>query len=278
MRVLPSDLVMPKSDLNAFTLAAAVAAVSVARLVADSGWTTIIAGVLLTLVLLAFSTGGDRSFFQSAAYGGVVGYCLTVAILGGIQFSHSQIDPEWQFGLVVVLGAIFMLLDRMVAGSSASGALLTGQPLPVPVPAAPPRPYTPPPPPPLTAPVAPQPVVRQPLEFTPPPPSFEQPVPAPPPVIPTPPPPPPPNAVALPPNVGKPATIYVNATETGITFLRPVQAEHLGRDFYRIVENPNPGEQWDFTTGQIVRCQKRNLTSGKALVAFEEAPRADKRP
>jgi hypothetical protein len=68
--------------------------------------------------------------------------------------------------------------------------------------------------------------------------------------------------------------IYVTLLGEGINLLRSVRAEHLGRDFYRIVEEVPEGENWQFATGQVVRCQKRNLSSGKAMVAFEEAPRA----
>jgi hypothetical protein len=56
----------------------------------------------------------------------------------------------------------------------------------------------------------------------------------------------------------------------GITLLRPVQAEHLTRDIYRIVEPMPDGERWKYETGQAVRCKKQKLSSGKALVAYEE--------
>jgi hypothetical protein len=85
---------------------------------------------------------------------------------------------------------------------------------------------------------------------------------------------PPPNAIALPVGAGKPATIYLNLMGEGLACLRPVQAEHMGKDYYRIVETVPEGEAWEFQPGQIVRCQKKNLSSGKALVAIEEAPRA----
>jgi hypothetical protein len=84
----------------------------------------------------------------------------------------------------------------------------------------------------------------------------------------------PPNAIALPLGAGKPASIYLNLVGEGLACLRPVQAEHMGKDFYRIVEQVPEGEAWEFQPGQIVRCQKKNLSSGKALVAIEEAPRA----
>ena len=60
----------------------------------------------------------------------------------------------------------------------------------------------------------------------------------------------------------------------GLNVLRAVRAEHIGRDFYRIAEAMPDGETWQFGPGQIVRCRKKNLSSGKAMVAVEEAPRA----
>lgn len=103
-----------------------------------------------------------------------------------------------------------------------------------------------------------------------------------------PPPPPPPQPVAppatLPPPApapapihipaGKETMIYVNLVGEGLNVLRSVRAEHLGRDFYKIVEETPEGETWQYSQGQVVRCKKQKLSSGKALVAFEEAPRS----
>lgn len=86
--------------------------------------------------------------------------------------------------------------------------------------------------------------------------------------------PPPPQAVPIPTGSGKPTLIYLNLVGEGLAVLRSVQAEHLRKDFYLITEPMPPGENWEFKPGQVVRCQKRNLSSGKALVAVEEAPRA----
>ncbi len=74
--------------------------------------------------------------------------------------------------------------------------------------------------------------------------------------------------------MGKPAVIYLNLVGEGLPVLRSVQAEHVGKDYYLIVEPVPPGERWQFQPGQIVRCQKKNLSNGKAMVAVEEAPRA----
>jgi len=73
---------------------------------------------------------------------------------------------------------------------------------------------------------------------------------------------------------GKEVMIYVNLVGEGLNVLRSVRAEHLGRDFYRIIEDTPEGETWEYVAGQVVRCKKKNLSSGKALVAFEEAPRS----
>jgi hypothetical protein len=59
-----------------------------------------------------------------------------------------------------------------------------------------------------------------------------------------------------------------------LNLLRSVRAEHLGRDYYRIVDTMPPDENWEYPPGAVVRCRKKNLSSGKALVAYEEAPRA----
>jgi hypothetical protein len=73
---------------------------------------------------------------------------------------------------------------------------------------------------------------------------------------------------------GKVIEIFVNLVGEGLNVLRRVRAEHLGRDFYRILDEMPQGENWQFQPGQVVRCRKTKLSSGKALVAFEEAPRA----
>ena len=56
--------------------------------------------------------------------------------------------------------------------------------------------------------------------------------------------------------------------------LRSVRAEHLGRDYYKIIEDMPDNERWEYGPGQVVRAKKKNLSSGKALVAYEEAQRA----
>ncbi len=75
------------------------------------------------------------------------------------------------------------------------------------------------------------------------------------------------------PRSGKETMIYVSLLGEGLNVLRSVRAEPLGRDYYRIIDDMPEGETWQFQPGQVVRCKKKNLSSGKAMVAMEEAHR-----
>ena len=65
-------------------------------------------------------------------------------------------------------------------------------------------------------------------------------------------------------------TIYVDMTSGGYSCLRGVQAEHITRDIYRILEPMPAGEEWKYPPGQVVRCKKEKLSTGKAMVAVQE--------
>jgi hypothetical protein len=71
----------------------------------------------------------------------------------------------------------------------------------------------------------------------------------------------------------KEAMVYVGLVGEGLNVMRSVRAEHLGRNYYKIVEPMPEGERWQYGPGQVVRCEKKKLSTGKALVAVEEAPR-----
>lgn len=73
---------------------------------------------------------------------------------------------------------------------------------------------------------------------------------------------------------GKETMIYINLLGEGLNVMRSVRSEHVGRDYYRIIDVMPEGENWQFQPGQVVRCKKQTLSTGKALVAVEEAPRA----
>ena len=66
------------------------------------------------------------------------------------------------------------------------------------------------------------------------------------------------------------ATIYVYLLNESVDVWRPVDAEYLGNDRYRIVSvNPHiEDEEWQFGTGEVVLCSPRNLAGGSALVAY----------
>jgi hypothetical protein len=70
-----------------------------------------------------------------------------------------------------------------------------------------------------------------------------------------------------------PTTIYMYLLDEGTDVWRPVQAEHLADNCYRIlsVNNSPEDEQWQFQTGDIVRCELKQLDGGARLVALSRA-------
>ena len=66
-------------------------------------------------------------------------------------------------------------------------------------------------------------------------------------------------------------TVYVSLLDEGVDVWRPVSAEHIRDDVYRIVgESPDPeDEQWQFLPGQHVRCRLQQLSEAECLVAYE---------
>jgi hypothetical protein len=246
---------METSRIDSVALLTAVVALALAFTAAhgEFGYLSSIAGLTLLLVLFAYDRGGYRSGWQSLAFAAVAGFCLALA--GAFAFvlflnPPRQVLDQWLALTWAAATFVFCVIDRVRMSSRAPASLgLTAGSLMPPLAAAPV--FVPP------APIAPQPVSR-PIVSVP-----EPPVPAPP---------PPPAAVPVPP--GKEIEIFVNLVGEGLNVLRRVRAEHLGRDFYRILDEMPEGENWQFQPGQIVRCKKTKLSSGKALVAFEEAPRA----
>ena len=67
-------------------------------------------------------------------------------------------------------------------------------------------------------------------------------------------------------------TVYVPLLDEGVDVWRPVQAEPLGDGLFRLIAPPGYDpeiEAWAFLPGAIVRCFRRNLSEGPALVAVE---------
>ena len=67
--------------------------------------------------------------------------------------------------------------------------------------------------------------------------------------------------------------IYVYLLDEGTDTWRPVKAEKLSDNTFQIVsQNSDPeDEKWQFSTGDIVKCEERILSnSQKCLVAIEK--------
>jgi hypothetical protein len=68
-------------------------------------------------------------------------------------------------------------------------------------------------------------------------------------------------------------TIHVYLPEEAVDCWYPVQAEHLGGDRYRILEEPENDPVLEFHKGEIVRCRFHKLGEGLVfedkLVAYE---------
>jgi hypothetical protein len=74
-------------------------------------------------------------------------------------------------------------------------------------------------------------------------------------------------------------TIYVELLDEGVDVWRPVEAEPLGDDRYRLLAKPDYDpelEAWAFLPGSVVGCRPRRLTQESdheaevVLVAVEE--------
>jgi hypothetical protein len=64
------------------------------------------------------------------------------------------------------------------------------------------------------------------------------------------------------------ATIYVALRDEGVDVWRSVEATDEGEFIYRINDASTPDtEAWEFPPGSRVRCERRELSDGPALVA-----------
>ena len=65
--------------------------------------------------------------------------------------------------------------------------------------------------------------------------------------------------------------IYVALLDKGNDAWRRVEAIYEGEDSYTIVSvNNDPNEQWEYTTGQRVRCRSIVLPTGEHVLAATE--------
>jgi len=67
--------------------------------------------------------------------------------------------------------------------------------------------------------------------------------------------------------------IFVRLLEEGVDVWRPVEAEQLSLGVFRIPAGAVVpcGEHWEFAPGVTVRCELKQLSGGKHLVAVGEA-------
>jgi hypothetical protein len=67
-------------------------------------------------------------------------------------------------------------------------------------------------------------------------------------------------------------TIHVYLLDEGVDVWRPVSAELVRKDIYRITGTPpDDSEKWEFMPGDVVRCRQKNFNSGETgLVAYEK--------
>jgi hypothetical protein len=66
-------------------------------------------------------------------------------------------------------------------------------------------------------------------------------------------------------------TIYIELLEEGTPCWRPVEAEYLGNELYRIVGAKPPDEIWAFSVGDVVKCKMKTFQDdSKGLVAHEK--------
>jgi hypothetical protein len=68
--------------------------------------------------------------------------------------------------------------------------------------------------------------------------------------------------------------IFVALMDEDVSVWRPVQAEKIATDTYRIAPNVDPGqlgESWEFPPGSTVICQPRDTADGKILAAVRLA-------
>lgn len=67
--------------------------------------------------------------------------------------------------------------------------------------------------------------------------------------------------------------VYVQLLDEGVDVWRPVAAEHVRANMYRIIgQPPNETEHWEFGPGDVVLCRMQALSEGPVLVAYEKAP------
>jgi len=64
-------------------------------------------------------------------------------------------------------------------------------------------------------------------------------------------------------------TILVKLLDEAVDVWRPVDAEHVGGDKYRVLGQIPEAEVWEFQPGDVVHCRSRDFADSRTgLVAF----------
>lgn len=66
------------------------------------------------------------------------------------------------------------------------------------------------------------------------------------------------------------ASIYMPLVNEGTDVFRPVDATYIRVSVYRIEGEMPPGEEWIYLPGTAVQCERKELSTGEALVAVNE--------
>lgn len=72
-------------------------------------------------------------------------------------------------------------------------------------------------------------------------------------------------------------TVYIYLLDEGVDVWRPVEAEAVKNDLYRIISNnPDPeDEKWQFSTGDVVHCVEKTLMNRKPEIRLVAVSKAD---
>jgi hypothetical protein len=65
-------------------------------------------------------------------------------------------------------------------------------------------------------------------------------------------------------------TIYVELLREGTQCWRPVHAEQLGNELYRIIDAMPEDEAWAFAPGETVKCKMHRFANGDGLLAHQK--------
>lgn len=73
--------------------------------------------------------------------------------------------------------------------------------------------------------------------------------------------------------MSKAMQIYVPLLDEGVAVWRPVQAEHLHDNVYRILRQPydRATESWEFEPGDVVCCEEVQSEDGPIVAATRKA-------